>query len=103
MSKTHDLGETVAAHMAVAVFKCYDGNAPDTSDIVVCATQELADEVVAWLNANDPRGEDKETDERSWPFVEGWEWSSKYETRPRIAMAATIRKSFDDAIAEATH
>ena len=52
----------VTAYEAIAIFGDYDGMAPDTQDLAIVATQEVADQVCALLNGLDHAdGEDTVT------------------------------------------
>lgn len=64
----------VEAYEAWAVFASYDGNAPDTSDLVLFATEEVADEFVAFMKT--PKG-----DEFGLCYNEGHEWCKAFLVR----------------------
>ena len=74
LSTTEFAPQPVQAFRGVAIFADYDGEAPDTEDLILCASVEVADEVCAILNKNP----------RYWnnlAFVDGSEWCKSFKTR----------------------
>jgi hypothetical protein len=75
-----DLGapDQVTLYRGYAVYADYDANAPDTEDLLFCATVELAQAVCEVLNE----------DPRRWgnlAFVDGYEWSKSFGYRAAYA------------------
>jgi hypothetical protein len=66
--------ESVTAYRAYAIFADYDGNAPDSGDVVLVETEELVKQVCQTLN-EDPR-------EYAICYCEGWEWSKRWAWHP---------------------
>lgn len=82
--KTYELAAPVSAIPCWAIYADYDGNAPDTEDLVLCASEELAKEVCGLLHEhidNEDNGEIPYRHERwegfSLPYIEGWWPASK--------------------------
>lgn len=68
--------EQVMAYRVWAIYADYDGNAPDTCDLALCASEEIADKRCEELNALD-------SDETGHLcFVEGYEFSKAFKSRP---------------------
>ena len=85
--------EKVTAYRAFGVFADYDGNAPDTSDFVVVASEELAKQVTKKFN-EDPR-------KHTIVFVDGWEHAKRFCYRPvLIANPDEACASFEEVWAE---
>ena len=90
---THQLGKPVPdAFEAFEVYKDYDGNAPDTDGLVVCADRQLATEVARWCHDNERLF--------SLPFVDGWEHCASYRVRPTIARVGGIATTIEQAQAQ---
>lgn len=85
--KKHDLVPAPDVFVAYAVFADYDGNAPDTENVVLLASEELAqqvrDEVAAKHNSR--------------CFVDGSEWAKQWRVRVAYAPAHEIATTFSEA------
>jgi len=86
--KKHGLTPASDIFVAIAVFADYDGNAPDSENVVLLATEELAEQVR------------KEIEEKhdNLCFIDGWEWSKQWRTRIAYAPASNIATTFSEAI-----
>ncbi len=85
--KKHDLTPATDIFVAYAVYADYDGNAPDSTNVILLATQELAEQVLQEIT----------TKHNSLCFVDGWEWSKSWRVRPAYAPAREIATTFADA------
>jgi hypothetical protein len=84
--------QKTTAYRAYAIYADYDGNAPDSGDVVLVETKALAIEVCAKLN-EDPRA-------YVICCVDGWEHSKRWEQRPVVTEhAGVILTTFDAAMA----
>lgn len=96
MRKAHLICEATQAYQAYAIRKTYDGEAPDTADIVLCSTAALADAVCTELNeqldgyGQGVDGMGPESIPLSLPFVEGCEWAAEFEVRPVLVSAGQL-------------
>ena len=75
----------VVAYEAFGIYADYDGNAPDTTDLIIVADEEVAKGLVADFNRN-PRA-------IHIAYVDGCETSKSYAYR-RIAVFSTSGVSF---------
>jgi len=66
------------------VYKDYDGYAPDTPTLVLCATEEVAKSVAKYLSDNDSFVLGGESVELRKPFVEGRETFSSYLVKKEV-------------------
>jgi hypothetical protein len=71
MPTKHVLAEPILAYPCWAIYGDYDAEAPDTADLIWCATEELAKEVCALLN-KDPRAHN------DLCYVDGWEFKKSF-------------------------
>lgn len=93
------MGELVVCEVMVGVFGDYDGDAPDTRDLVVVGSEEEAAEVIRDLELvrdEDEGGEDGcegeararlEKRDVMIPFVEGYQSSLTFKTREVLVRA----------------
>lgn len=94
---------TVTIHKAWAVYKDYDGNAPDGPVFARCATEELGNQLAKLLSGNDPEKRDDdlednpEFDNFPWPFVDGHEWSARWCAEESEAEYHKIATTLDEA------
>ena len=81
----------ISARVAYAVFGDYDGNAPDTADLLVCDTQEEADSIAAKAQAakddQDAQMALCEETDLTWPFCDGWQYSLRFAVREKLVRA----------------
>lgn len=89
----HDLLAPVQATPCFGIYADYDGNAPDTATLALCATRELADDVVVKLNRN-PRA-------CGAAFVDGWEHAKRYAVRDELVPYAERHSRIWRTIGEA--
>lgn len=68
--------QPIRAYRAWAINASYDGNAPDTSDLVLCATEALAQEIVAFLETDEGQNQ-----LGGMCYNEGHEWCKAYQIR----------------------
>ena len=99
------LGQAITAYRCYGVYKDFNGNAPDTANLVLVATEELAKIVAKRIEEidNESReaaeaGVEHEYEHVAFPRVEGWEWSAHYSYRPAIGEVDDIATSAEDAI-----
>lgn len=80
------MGKLIVCEVKIAVYGDYDGNAPDTDDLVKVDTQEEANEIIADLEKvrdeddNEARARLEKKDVFR-PYVEGCQSSLTFETR----------------------
>jgi hypothetical protein len=88
------MGKKVVCEEKVAVYGDYDGNAPDTGNLVVVGTQEEANEVIADLElvlGSEVRDENNDEAKEALhrlekqdvcvPYVDGWQHALSFRTR----------------------
>lgn len=109
MGKVHDLGQVVAAREAWAVYADYDGYAPDSADIVVCADKDLATEAAIVFETEDS-AEREDVEQVPYvifedkpvpcnlPFNEGHEWCKSYRVRKTLALEENIALTIEQAV-----
>jgi len=84
--------QQLTAYRAYAIFADYDGNAPDSSDVVLLETEDLAKEICETLN-KDPR-------KYVICYVEGWESWKRWRWHPvTTENASEIITNYDAAMA----
>ena len=84
--KKYDL-VPASAFLAWAVYADYDGNAPDTENVVLLASYELAKQVLAEIASK----------HNNLCYVDGSEWAKRWRVRMALAPAFEIATSFSDA------
>jgi hypothetical protein len=84
--KKYDL-VPASAFLAWAVYADYDGNAPDTENVVLLASYELAKQVLEEIASNHD----------NLCYVDGSEWAKQWRVRMALAPALAIATSFSDA------
>ena len=84
--KKYDL-VPASAFLAWAVYADYDGNAPDTENVVLLASYELAKQVL----------EEIASKHNNLCYVDGSEWAKRWRVRMALAPAFEIATSFSDA------
>ena len=85
----------VTAFVGYAIYADYDANAPDTQDLILCDTEELAIRVCDHLNE----------EPRKWgnlAFVDGWEHTKSFALHKTFRDTDVFETSFDDIIRNAT-
>lgn len=85
--KKHELTPATDIYVAFAIFADYDGNAPDSTNVVLLATQELAEQVLQEITEK----------HNSLCYVDGYEWSKRWRVRPAYAPARDIATTFAEA------
>jgi hypothetical protein len=92
INKKHPLGEKVTAYNAFAVYYDADGNAPDSDDLAIFSTEELAQEaaeIFAEQKDNEEPVGIKIGDEVFCgfpsPFVPGYEFACGFRTRGTLS------------------
>jgi hypothetical protein len=90
----HAIAAQVLAFPCFAIFCSYDANAPDTKDIIVVSTEDLAKEVCDLLN-EDPRAHSQ------LAYVEGYEHCKRFEYRSTLRTdSREIRISLAHVVAQ---
>ncbi len=95
-------------YAAWAVYKDFDGMAPDGDEIVPCASEELAKLLASWLDDHDPKGDDEadggpeELLDFEWPHADGYEHAASWQVCPVRATADKIATSWSDVLAKIT-
>lgn len=85
--KKHELVPASDVFVAYAVFADYDGNAPDSENVILLASPELAEEVRQEIA--------KKHDSRC--FVDGWEWAKTWRVRMAYERREKITTTFSEA------
>ena len=84
------MGKLIVCEVKIAVYGDYDGNAPDTDNLLLVDTQEEADKIITNLKlVRDDGEEDSVKEARGWldikhvcqPYVEGWQHALTFKTR----------------------
>ncbi len=94
---------TEVRYDAWAVYKDYDGNAPDGPKMLPCASEKLAEQVAAWLREHDDQdGDDSDIPEAledfPWPLADGWEHAAHWRTVAVREPAEAIATSWTDLL-----
>lgn len=85
------MAKQVTAFQGFAVFASFDGNAPDSEDLIKCETEVVAQQVCDFLNK----------EPRKWgqlAFVDGHEHSKFFRFRPTLSLVDDFHVSFEEAI-----
>jgi hypothetical protein len=82
INKKHPLGEKVTAYNAFAVYYDADGNAPDSDDLAIFSTEELAQEAAEIFA--EQIGDEVFCGFPS-PFVPGYEFACGFRTRGTLS------------------
>jgi len=83
--------ERVNAYVVWAIFADYDGMAPDTKDLVLCASEEIARETCEWLN-------ERPEEFGNLAFVEGFEHAKYFAFHERLVRSPlNVNQSVEDA------
>ena len=102
--KVHETKPDPDAVWAWGVYADYDGNAPDSEYLVLCASPQLADAVVKLFNEAEDTdggfvtGPDGEPVELSMPFIDGWEWCKTYAVRGTTSNRQHVRFTLADCL-----